>query len=306
MLARTAASTFALFLFLAGARGLAQDGSRSDADSWPAPPAPVPLTVPMPRPSYAPTAPSPLVSPRDRWTNDQRQAPSRTETVIAPPITTTTSGGSKGFAVFESSPPITASKSSNVTETRGWVTFQPTSQAMPQPGAAQRPAGEESLEYQIQLQPPGPQRLFRLESEPALQERMRQEARERPVIERIVFPEEPAISGGPTHPRPYPPSAIFVEPNYTCYGHLYFEQKNFERYGWDLCFLTPFVSGAAFCWDLATLPMHIFTCPLQRCECNTGYCLPGDPVPLQLYPPNLTLTGVAAEAGIALTIIAIF
>src|SRR5262245_49693957 len=55
-----------------------------------------------------------------------------------------------------------------------------------QPGTLE----EESTRYQIQVQlePPGPQRLFQLESEAQLRERIRQEGRERYPPERIAFP----------------------------------------------------------------------------------------------------------------------
>src|SRR5262249_23150469 len=53
---------------------------------------------------------------------------------------------------------------------------------------------DESQEYSIQLEPPGPQRLFKLESEAAFFERLRQEARQRPTPERIEFPAEPVLS----------------------------------------------------------------------------------------------------------------
>src|SRR5262249_53256726 len=139
-----------------------------------------------------------------------------------------------------------------------------------------------------------------------LQERMRQEARQRPIPERVAFPEEPTVTGGAPIFRPFPSSWLFVEPNYTCYGRLGFEQKNLERYGWDLWFVTPFVSAGAVYWDLVTLPLHAFTCPFRRCECNAGYCLPGDPVPFALYPPEITLTGTLAEAGVAVALFAIF
>src|SRR5262249_26968336 len=54
-------------------------------------------------------------------------------------------------------------------------------------GPMQAP-GEEASGYQVQLEPPGSQRLFRLESEQALHLRMEQEARERPRPERLEFP----------------------------------------------------------------------------------------------------------------------
>ena len=33
-----------------------------------------------------------------------------------------------------------------------------------------------------------------------------------------------------------------------------------------------------FFYDFAFLPYHAFEDPFRCCECNTGYCLPGDPV----------------------------
>jgi len=171
-------------------------------------------------------------------------------------------------------------------------------------------APEESQEYQIQLEPPGPLRLFRLESEKAFQERMRQEARERTppgtAPERIVFPEEPVLTREPYAGRSFPPGTLTVEPIYLCYGRLYFEQKNAERYGWDLGPIHPLIAAAGFYWDLVTLPYQLGTDPCRRYECSAGYCLPGSPVPLLLYPPELSLTGLALEAGTVTALFAIF
>jgi hypothetical protein len=146
---------------------------------------------------------------------------------------------------------------------------------IPLPEAAQKVL-EELPEYQIQLEPPGPERLFRLESEQTLQERMRQEARQRPTLERINFPEEPVLSTQAYAARPFPPAQELVEPNYVCYRRLYFEDKNSERYGWDLGFIQPFVSAGIFYWDVVTLPYHLGTDPCRKFECSAGYCLPGD------------------------------
>ena len=157
---------------------------------------------------------------------------------------------------------------------------------------------EPTEDYQIQLEPPGSQKLFKLESEPAFFERLRQEARQRPTPERIEFPAEPVVSAQQVFAgRYYPPMVETVEPAYVCYKRLLFEAKNFDRYGWDLGFLTPFLSAGLFYFDVATLPYHMFTDPCRCCECNAGYCLPGDPVPFLLYPPGLSVTGLMAEAG---------
>ena len=98
-------------------------------------------------------------------------------------------------------------------------------------------------------------------------------------------------------PRQFPPASIQVEPSYLCYSRLYFEEKNSERYGWDLGFIQPFVSAGAFWWDLVTLPYHIGTRPCQCFDCSSGYCLPGDAVPYLAYPPEVSLTGAAAEVA---------
>jgi hypothetical protein len=175
-----------------------------------------------------------------------------------------------------------------------------------QPGGMRRgPSADETSDYQIQLEPPGPQRIFRLESEAKLQERIRQESRERPTYERIIFPDEPIVGHGQHAARMFPHRDMLVEPNYVCYNRLYFEQKNSERFGWDLCFIQPFVSAGTFFFDVATLPYHFWTDPCRCYECSAGYCLPGDPVPLLLYPPELSLTGALAEAmtGAALFLI---
>jgi hypothetical protein len=52
--------------------------------------------------------------------------------------------------------------------------------------------------------------------------------------------------------------------------------------------------------------MHVFNDPCNCMESSTGYCLPGDPVPYLLYPPELTLSGVAAEVGTVIALLAIF
>jgi hypothetical protein len=163
-----------------------------------------------------------------------------------------------------------------------------------------------AAQYQIPIEPPGPERLFRLESEGTLMERMRQEARGRSPMERISFPDEPILSRDTYHGRYFGRQCELVEPNYVCYERLLFEQKNFERYGWDLGPLSPFVCLSEFFIDSAMLPYNTWKDPCRRFECSAGYCLPGDPVPLMIYPPTLSLAGGLAEASTALAIIAIF
>jgi hypothetical protein len=150
--------------------------------------------------------------------------------------------------------------------------------------------GDESDEgmpaFSIQLQPPGPERVFRLESEASFQERIRQTTPRRP-FEPVIFPEEPVLSTTDEPPqRVWPPQSTYAEPNYVCYDPLFFQQKYFERYGWDLGIITPLVSLAAFWYDGITFPYHLVTAPCPGEECSAGYCLPGDPTPLRLDPPQ--------------------
>ncbi len=141
-------------------------------------------------------------------------------------------------------------------------------------------------QFLIQLQPPGPERLFKLESEANFQERIRQQTPRRPY-EPVVFPDEPVLSTSKEPPqRAWPPQRERVEPYYVCYGPLLYQQKYAERYGWDLGAIAPFVSLGTFWFDVLTAPYHLAVGPCLAEECNTGYCLPGDPTPLRLDPPQ--------------------
>jgi hypothetical protein len=166
--------------------------------------------------------------------------------------------------------------------------------------------GEEEQDIKIQLEPPGPDRIFgRRDSEQSLQVRMRQEWRQQHRTP-FEFPDEPVLSTQIYKGRAFPPMTETVEPNYLCYGRLYFEDKNSERYGWDLGFIQPVVSAGIFFWDTATMPYRLGTEPCRRYECNTGYCMPGDPVPYLLYPPVWSVTGSAAEIAAVVALAAIF
>lgn len=161
----------------------------------------------------------------------------------------------------------------------------------------------------IQLEPPGFDRVFgRLESEANFNERIRQASRDRDLKDRAVFPVEPVISKEVVKMvhRTYPPSGVWVEPVYVAHGNLYFEQKNFERFGWDLGLLSPVVSAGKFYSDFVLLPYHMVSEIGRGADSSAGKCLPGDPVPFMLYPPGASLTGGMAEAAAIASLIAIF
>jgi hypothetical protein len=176
------------------------------------------------------------------------------------------------------------------------------------PGDTQ--VSEELHRYQVQLEPPGPQRLFRLESEAMLQKRMIEESREQTPPDRIFFPKEPVVSTQVYNPylrnQTWPMIGTIVEPNYVCHGRLLFEQRNAERYGWDFGPAHPLLSAMVFVKDVVTLPYHVGTAPCRPFECSAGLCLPGDPVPLMLYPPEMSVSGLATEAAAVALMFALF
>jgi hypothetical protein len=169
-----------------------------------------------------------------------------------------------------------------------------------------RPSEERTLEQTVQLEPPGPERLFRLESEAALNERMRQEGKTRIPAEKITFPEYQPVSRESYPGRHWPPQSELAEANYVCYRRLLFEDRNSERFGWDFGILQPFVCAGKFYADIVTLPYHLGTAPCRCYECSAGLCLPGDPMPYLCYPTEVSATGALAEAAAIAGVLAIF
>ena len=153
---------------------------------------------------------------------------------------------------------------------------------------------------------PGPDIIFRLESEGSLFTRLRNEERAKGNLQPLVFPEEPVVSKDKYYGRDWPRRVEYAEPSFVVYKRLRFEQPNFERYGWDFGLLTPVVSAGAFFGDVVLLPYHAFSDPFRCYDSGVGYCLPGDPVPLLLYPHECSATGAVAEAAAVVTVLAVF
>jgi hypothetical protein len=168
---------------------------------------------------------------------------------------------------------------------------------------AQTPAkakerADDSYDFSVATELPGPDRVFRRQSESEFLERIRQESRVKPGQGRIIFPEEQPLTTETYERRHFPHIVKGVEPAYVCHGRLFFEQPNFERQGWDLGYLTPLVNLGVYYYDLALLPYHCATCPFQRTDCSAGKCLPGDPTPFYLYPEKLSVTGLVGQATV--------
>jgi hypothetical protein len=141
----------------------------------------------------------------------------------------------------------------------------------------------EEVDFVVSTDVPGPERLFRRESEAVVFERIKQETKKKAGSRPVIFPEYTPLTRDPFMPRMFPLMVEAVEPNYLAHKRLFFEQQNFERHGWDCSFLTPAINFGAFYYDIATLPIHYFRRPFDCTDCSAGKCLPGDPTPLYLY-----------------------
>jgi hypothetical protein len=186
----------------------------------------------------------------------------------------------------------------------------------PAPGRDMRDKdyGPASGGFQPQLDPPGPDRIFRLESEQSLNERLKREVKQRvPKEPAAIFPEEPIVSLETYNGQLAKRVAMFekramliVEPNYVHHGSLLFEEKNSERFGWDLGIASPVVSAGYFFKDVLTLPYNLASHIGQGPDCSAGKCLPGDLVPYLIYPAEASLVGGVGQAGAILGLMAAF
>ncbi len=99
----------------------------------------------------------------------------------------------------------------------------------------------------------------------------------------------------------YPPMQTAYDALYVVHRRLHFEEKNAERYGWDLGIVQPLVSALYFYKDVMLWPQSLASgFAYGFWDTSAGKCLPGTPVPYYLYPPGLTITGTAFE-GVVMT-----
>jgi hypothetical protein len=167
---------------------------------------------------------------------------------------------------------------------------------------------EQGQEYQSRAVPPTIQQLAEsVQSDDQLQERIRQEHREQRGAETTIdFPPDPILSRDVYYGRSWPVLRMEVAPYYVAHGRLLFQQINTERYGWDFGVLQPLLSASVFFWDFVTLPYHVGTALCRPTDANLGWCLPGDPAPFMIYPPELSFSGTITEAAVILGLVAIF
>jgi hypothetical protein len=318
-----AASLLGLGLALGAGSALAQSPAQNAWDrSWPATPAapPAPAFVPAP-----PSVPAPPGEPGSTLTFHRDAPAAKTAFVpVQPPA------ADQGSTLTFHRDPVPAksvtlpSVPSPVADQGSTMSFHrdalpPKAPSAPKflPGPASielignqktdknyPKSAYEGMEFRSLRELPGLEVVTRVESEASLKERMRQELLR--SGERIVFPEEPVVSKQAYQGRHEPPLVAWAEPHFVTHGRLLFEQQNFERGLWDLGILGPLVSVGEFYFDLAMLPYHLGTRPLQQYDCSAGKCLPGDPSPFYVYPPEWSLTGLTAEAAVITGLFFIF
>ncbi|HUR55556.1 MAG TPA: radical SAM family heme chaperone HemW, partial [Gemmataceae bacterium] len=108
------------------------------------------------------------------------------------------------------------------------------------------------------------------------------------------------VPAGTTYqPKAYEHRMAHREPTFVVHRRLHFEEKNAERYGWDLGAVQPLVSTLYFYRDTLLWPQSLVSGLVKGpWDTSAGKCLPGSPVPYYVYPLGLTVTGTVAEAGL--------
>jgi len=232
----------------------------------------------------SPGASAPVLAPSSVQAPAQNLPPALSS---GTPVGTTMSFIKPAAAVVDPDPNFKGGKLPKVQPPIDAVPRTPREQQAPNNG------DDAATQFQVRVNMPGPETLYRLESETQLQERLRQEFRQlnEPSAD-VDFPQQKLVlTKSAYQPRNLPQQAIYAEPAYLVYHRLYFEQKNFDRYGWELGFLQPIVSAAMFYKDLAFLPYHMGEDIRRRYDVSVNNCLPGDPVPLTFIPPHISLSG---------------
>jgi hypothetical protein len=147
-------------------------------------------------------------------------------------------------------------------------------------------------------------KVFRLESDAELLERIVKELR----AEKLDYvtlaglptltPLAPPGTAYQSKTASYPPVKQLIEPNFLIHRRLYFEEKNSERYGWDLGIVQPVVSTLYFYKDTLLWPAKLASRPFERYDSSAGKCLPGSAVPYYLYPPEVSLFGAGVGGAV--------
>jgi hypothetical protein len=161
---------------------------------------------------------------------------------------------------------------------------------------------------------PRPEDVFALPDDRTLEqrviERLREEERKAgrdpfaKYPQGIAFPKATPAGAGLSYvakTADFPLRQVEFVSGYVVHRRLHFEERNAERYGWDLGILQPLVSAAYFYKDVLLWPNSLASgVAYGFWDTNMGKCLPGSPTPYYLYPPGLTITGSVVE-GLVIT-----
>lgn len=102
--------------------------------------------------------------------------------------------------------------------------------------------------------------------------------------------------------RDWPMACFQWEAPALAYRPLYFEEVNLERYGYGMKYLRaaqPLISAGQFFTTVPILPYKMFAEPARTPVYTLGHYRPGSDVPFRPVYPPLSISGGAAEAGVA-------
>jgi hypothetical protein len=189
----------------------------------------------------------------------------------------------------------------------------------PQPVVPQPKPTEPSIDLTAEFRPYtilSRERVFQLTSDEDLRRRVTRELYEEEVERQKANPDPnrkvteqnyrppviPPIGKGVAYQTKvvrygYPAMQSLIEPTYVVHRRLLFEEKNADRFGWDAGIVQPFIRTAYFYKDVLLWPAHLASNPFERYDTSAGKCLPGDPVPYFLYPPEIDLFGGSVGAA---------
>ncbi len=106
--------------------------------------------------------------------------------------------------------------------------------------------------------------------------------------------------------RPWPAICFQWEAPALAYRPLYFEEVNLERYGYGMKYLRaaqPIISAGQFFTTVPMLPYKMLAEPARTPVYTLGHYRPGSDVPYRPVLPPLSISGSAAEAGVAVGLI---
>jgi hypothetical protein len=157
----------------------------------------------------------------------------------------------------------------------------------------------DEMAYRVRKELPGPDLIFRRDSEEQFKDRLRQEAMAKSMGDTVTFPVEDLLTKEKTvPPRQFPRAVRSVEPSYVCHRRIIFEQTNFDRLGYDFGIFQPPICLGVFYFDLLTFPYQMCKRPFEQFDCSAGKVMPGDPSPMLLYPPEPSISGLLGEFAV--------